>query len=128
MRAATDMALWVWQLPQNLLGLAFGLFVRPCLDVPCGDSRAVVRRSDRMRGGISLGRYVYVESATQETVKHELGHCAQSRMLGPLYLLVIGLPSLVWAALYGRVISATPGGYYEFWTERWADRLGGVRR
>ena len=128
MRAATDMALWVWQLPQNLLGLAFGLFLRPCVKVPCGDSRAVVRRSDRMRGGVSLGRYVYVESAAQETVKHELGHCAQSRMLVPLYLPVIGLPSLVWAALYGTALRETPGGYHGFWTEKWADRLGGVGR
>lgn len=128
MRKFIDIVMYMWQLPQNLLGLAFGLFVRPSFDVPCGDSRAVVRRSDRMRGGVSLGRYVYVESSAQETIRHELGHCAQSRMLGPLYLIVVGLPSLVWAALYGRVIRETPGGYHGFWTEKWADRLGGAGR
>ncbi len=47
-------------------------------------------------------------------------------LLGPLYLLVIGLPSLLWAALHEKV---APGrSYYWFYTERWADRLGGVER
>ena len=58
-------------------------------------------------------------------VRHEYGHCRQSRILGPFYLLVIGLPSLLWALWW------TPGrsvGYYSFYTERLADRLGGVKR
>ena len=128
MRKFIDIVMYMWQLPQNLLGLLFGLFMKPSYVTPCGDSRVVVRRSDRMRGGVSLGRYVYVESSAQETIRHELGHCSQSRMLGPLYLIVVGLPSLVWAALYGTAIRETPGGYHGFWTEKWADRLGGVGR
>lgn len=43
-----------------------------------------------------------------------------------LYLIVIGLPSLLWAWLGDSI---APGkSYYWFYTERWADRLGGVKR
>ena len=82
-----------------------------------------------MRGGISLGRYVFLswgQAGDRSTVFHELGHCRQSRMLGPLYLIVIGLPSLLWAWLGDRI--APDKSYYWFYTEKWADRLGGVKR
>ena len=124
MRTLRQALLYLWQLPQNLLGLLFLLFMRPSRAIE-DDGDAVVRVSYRMRGGISLGRYVFINTyeCRTVTVRHELGHCAQSRLLGPLYLLVIGLPSLLWAWL-GK------GGddYYRFFTESWADRLGGVER
>lgn len=76
-----------------------------------------------MRGGVSLGKYIIVNQwmPTKE-IMHEYGHCIQSRYLGWLYLIVIGLPSLLWAMFYrGK-------NYYSFYTERWADKLGGVNR
>lgn len=52
-----------------------------------------------MQGGISLGKYIIVSQwATQKTIMHEYGHCLQSKILGPLYLLVVGLPSILHAA------------------------------
>ena len=57
-----------------------------------------------------------------------IGHARQSRMLGWLYLLVIGLPSIVWAALYGWLIPRCENGYYKFYTEKWADKLAGINR
>ena len=119
--------LYLWQLPQNLLGLLLVKILRPeeCYDV----EGAKLYYASRMRGGISLGRYIIVRSILQDykgnTERHELGHAKQSRLLGPLYLLVIGLPSLLWAAWWhaGRNIS-----YYSFYTEAWADKLGGVKR
>jgi len=73
-----------------------------------------------------VGRYVFLHVDSQERlIRHELGHCRQSRLLGPLYLLVIGLPSLLWAAAYPRVARRRPtADYFSFYTERWADRLG----
>ena len=57
--------------------------------------------------------------------KHELGHRTQSRMLGPLYLLVVGIPSaiLCTVARFSPYISRT---YDEHFPENWANRLGGV--
>ena len=49
-------------------------------------------------------------------------------MLGPLYLIVIGLPSLIWAALHSSVRRLRTVDYFSFYTERWADRLAGVKR
>ena len=117
---------YIWQLPQNLLGLLLRAVYR---GTDTEYEGAMVRRSCKMQGGISLGRYIIVSQfASKTTVMHEYGHCLQSRSLGWLYLLVIGLPSIVWAGLYGTVVKPTKNGYYRFYTERWADRLGGVKR
>lgn len=84
----------------------------------------------KMRGGISLGNFIYLSRflANDTVVAHEKGHQKQSLILGPLYLFVIGIPSIIWASLYGRVIPRTPNGYYTFYTEKWADKLGGIKR
>ena len=75
-------------------------------------------------GGISLGDYIIVCSHNAKMVKHEYGHCLQSRRLGWLYLIVIGLPSILHAGL----CRCRRHSYYDFFTERWADKLGGVER
>ena len=117
---------YIWELPQNLLGLLLRAIYKG-EDTEYKD--VVVRRSRSMLGGISLGRYIIVgDYASEKTVMHEYGHCLQSRRLGWLYLLVIGLPSIIWAGLYGRVFKQTENGYYRFITERWADKLGNVKR
>jgi hypothetical protein len=51
-------------------------------------------------------------------------------MLGPLYLLVIGVPSSLragYAAARYLVTKEPWDGYYDGFPENWADRLGGVR-
>lgn len=118
--------LYIWEAPQNILGLLLRLIYKGH-DSLYED--AIVRRSVKMRGGISLGRYIIINQfATQKTLKHEYGHTIQSRRLGWFYLLLVGLPSIVWAGLYGSVIKPTVNGYYRFITECSADRLGGVDR
>lgn len=124
MKRIKDILQFIWQLPQNLLGLLLRAIYRG-EDTDCGD--ALVRMSPRMQGGISLGRYIIVsEKATFGTVMHEYGHCRQSKMLGPLYLLVVGLPSVLHAWLCD--CEKRGHSYYDFWCERWADKLGEVKR
>jgi hypothetical protein len=121
--------LQVWQFPQNLVGVVFGCFLKgkrhlSGIDGIPPEIRLVSARN--MRGGISLGNFVYLRPPVYDRMaQHEYGHCLQSRLLGPLYLPVIGLPSLLWAIWWhpGR-----PVGYYTFYTERWADRLAGIER
>lgn len=117
---------YLWMLPQNLLGLLLRAIYKG------NDSNyesAIVRRSIKMKGGISLGKYIIVNQlTTKKTIMHEYGHCRQSLYLGWLYLLIIGLPSLIWAWMYGTVVKPTINGYYRFFTEKWADKLGGVKR
>lgn len=118
--------LYIWEAPQNLLGLLLRLIYKGH-DSEYKD--AIVRRSTKMKGGISLGRYIIINQwSTDKTVKYEYGHTIQSKRLGWFYLLLVGLPSIVWACLYGSVIKPTLNGYYKFITECSADRLGGVDR
>ena len=85
----------------------------------------LVRRSTKMRGGISLGQYIIINQfIPKTTVMHEYGHCVQSRYLGWFYLLVIGLQSILHAAL----CKCKNHSYYNMWFEKWADKLGGVKR
>ena len=125
----TAVFLQVWQLPQNLLGLVFGWFLKGKRRIPGfpGIPMAVrIIGARNMYGGLSLGNFVYVRPPVYEKmIMHEYGHCIQSRLLGPFYLIVVGIPSLLWALWWhpGRRVS-----YYSFYTERWADRLGGVDR
>lgn len=129
---------YIWQLPQNLLGLILIAFYRPERKHVL-DNGVEVHYATRMKGGISLGKYSLVntchyrkdvnESLKRDTVRHEaIGHVKQSLMLGPLYLLVIGLPSVTWAGIYGKLVPYTHNGYYIFWTEKWADKLAGIKR
>lgn len=118
--------LYIWQLPQNIIGLCIIFFIQ-------GETKHKLHNItyyyyDPFPGGISLGNYIIVGSQWAETIKHEFGHTLQSLYLGPLYLLVIGLPSIIWAGLYGTLIKDTENGYYKFYTEKWANKLGKVKR
>ena len=57
---------------------------------------------------------------------HEYGHSIQSKILGPLYLLVIGLPSIIWAGLFEKYRNKHKISYYSFFTEKWANKLVGL--
>ncbi len=124
---------WTWGLPQTLLGsLVYLSLCRRSLEDPGGarENGAFVTRWPFERG-VSLGYFIFVpRDADARLVRHEQGHSLQSLALGPLYLLVIGLPSLIWAGLPALERRRARRGmsYYAFYTERWADRWGGVAR
>ena len=118
--------LYLWQLPQNLIGLLILLFIKGEVKHKFQDISYYF--CDQFPGGISLGNYLILGSNYSQTIRHEHGHAIQSRMLGPLYLLVIGIPSIIWASLYGWVIPSTKNGYYKFYTEKWADKLANIVR
>jgi hypothetical protein len=78
-------------------------------------------------GSISLGNFIFVSNIKDlETIKHEYGHTLQSYQLGWLYLIVIGIPSLFWAAFGKKYRKKRNKSYYDFYTERWANKLGGI--
>jgi len=75
-------------------------------------------------GGVCLGPLILVDHrASAELLAHEYGHFVQHLVLGPLYHLVIGIPSLSHALWFGR---QRGGNYFHFYTEAWADAWGGV--
>lgn len=113
-----EVLLYLWQLPQNLLGLAVVFFSRAkfyCTDI----------YNTNFKFGVSLGKYIIVyRYCPNKTVRHEQGHQKQSLYLGWLYLPVIGIPSAIGNLLH-RFIKFN---YYKQPWEAWADKLGGVKR
>lgn len=125
---------FTWELPQTLLGYILTKIYKGKLIKVEDYNRARVHYYKRFPGGISLGRYILVRNSThtktrEKLVKHEFGHCVQSKYLGWLYLPIIGVCSGLhnltfnWRNKKGWIKS-----YYDYWTEKWADKLGGVKR
>lgn len=113
----------LWQLPQCLVGLVMLPFI--------GKLKRVAYRNycwafeaQRMSGGISLGCFVFLSkynSQRETVIAHEIdGHTKDSKMWGPLYLFVIGLPSILNAWM--RFTNC----YYDFFTERRANKFAGL--
>lgn len=127
MKYIRNLILFIWQLPQHIVALIyFGYLVMMCKDLGI-DSRykqAIVIPCV-MRGAVTLGNYVFIglNSEYKETVKHELGHTIQSKILGPLYLIVIGIPSITYCGLRRLFPSLRKKNYYDFYTEKWANNL-----
>ena len=115
--------LWLWCFPQNLVGLFVRLFTRA---ERVGDHYIYKIKN----GSVSLGEFVFLtkESANDpRMLSHEMGHRSQSRLLGWLYLPIVGIPSAVWQSCFRSYREKHNIDYYEFYTEKWANRLGGVR-
>ena len=122
--------IYIWQLPQHIIGLIVLLYfyLNHCSYSSYRNSKVIC--SYKMRGGMTLGRYIFVsESADNLTIMHEYGHVLQSQYLGPLYLFVIGIPSLIHAWLNTYIRCCWKEGYYNyyhFYTEKWANKLAGL--
>ena len=118
--------LWLWQLPQNVVGLVYCFVVRAKYVSRMGEVRFY--RHGSAYGSVSLGNFIFLSRhASRRTMLHEYGHHRQSEWLGPLYLILVGLPSLLWASLRSvGFFRRKP--YSWFCIERWADVLGGADR
>lgn len=121
---------WLWQLPQNILGLLV----------------IAITRAKKTEDGIwicgylfdsavSLGDYIIFQKYrdTDIAIKHEKGHQKQSRMYAWLYLLIVGLPSItrnIWdrARHKNWATMRRVTWYYGGFPESQADKLGGVVR
>jgi hypothetical protein len=122
---------YLWQLPQHIVGLLVKLVTSASLVNEYKTSRVYI--AARYHFGVSLGEYIIVSSGytSKNVIAHEYGHSRQSLMLGPLYLIVIGLPSAL-GNIWDRVahkswtVSNRIRWYYSQPWEAWADKLGGV--
>ena len=117
-----------WGLPQTLAGFfVFLLNIRSTHYV----RRGAVVTEWRLSSGLSLGLFVFVGAGLDRrqksrTLAHEYGHTIQSQILGPFYLLAVGLPSVIWAGLpcFVRLRGERGIPYSRLYCESWADRLG----
>ena len=117
--------LYLWQLPQNIAGVLLTAILAGRFNE---FENIPFFYSPNISGGISLGEYIIVGEYNRDLLRHEYGHCIQSRILGWLYLPVVGIPSFLWNCIYGLFIDPNKVSYYSFYTERWADKLAGIER
>lgn len=118
---------YFWQLPQLIAALIYYLYLKrkdEILDT-CTYQGAIVFIKRKSCGSVTLGNHIFLSPrATDTTVRHEWGHTRQSLILGPLYLIVIGIPSIIWAETHRIIV---PNKSYDwFYTEAWANKLGDV--
>lgn len=123
---------YVWQLPQHLLAVVLLLIYRRHIVETRLHNTSIVFICDKfMSAGISLGNFIFLTERSifydKNVIAHEYGHSLQSYMLGLLYLLIIGIPSLI-NNLRSRTNADIRKRYYTLYPEKWADKLGGVVR
>ena len=127
----------IWQFPQHII--AYVIILINCKSIKLMVSKDGISHylvDHLFDSAISLGNYIFLDSDgnfSYKTIKHEFGHQKQSLMLGLLYLIIIGLPSII-----GNIIDRIkhkyfrryydPDFYYKQPWEAWADKLGGVVR
>ena len=136
-RCVTPLALALWELPQNVLGAGL-LAAHRALRGAKSETRERQRLFIESKWvAVSLGyfvfwmepkasRHFFLDEATRD---HEFGHTLQSRMLGPLYLALIGVPSVsrvAYAIAYRELTGKRWRHYFDGWPEKQADRYGSV--
>ena len=127
-----------WGIVQTLLG--FMVFLVNIKNKHYFYHGAIVTERN-MPSSVSLGMFVFTttnpmkdkrivnripdEELSQRLLVHEYGHTIQSLILGPLYLIVMGIPSTLWGFLpYYQKKRNNGVSYFSFFTEKWANFLG----
>lgn len=127
---------YTWCLPQNLIGGLLHQLLKRNGYFSYKQARVTYWS---LSYSMSMGRYIFLtnyygkpaeaekaNTPIYATLRHEYGHCRQSQILGPLYLPIIALPSLLWCVLpcCRRYRQKKSISYHSFYTELWADKEG----
>ena len=122
--------LFIWQAPQIITGL-IGLTVfhngELYRNKEAGVTVLKVNKGNFIGGAcFSSGPIIFVTpNCDENTIKHETGHSKQSLYLGPLFHILISIPSicLFW---YRRLANKDMKFYHSHYPENWADAEGHV--
>ena len=114
---------WTWGLPQTLIGVITYIICRKC---PHDRYRGTVVTYWNQRGSMGVGMFLFLGCDDPEVRVHEYGHAVQSIILGPLFLPVMGLPSMLWCNLpvCQRFRKEKGVSYYAFYPEKNANFFG----
>ena len=116
--------MFLWQLPQNIVALIMLPFLGK-MKLVRYDLYAFVFECQKMKGGISLGNFIFLSpnlAQKESSILHELGHTLDSHRYSWLYLFIIGIPSMCWA-----MFKPADSCYYDFFTERRANKNAGLK-
>ena len=133
---------WTWGYIQTSAGFFVFLWYFKCRHYYY---KGVVRTVWPLDAGVSLGMFIFTpkepdpkdqsqwakedRAYCEEVAIHEYGHTFQSLLLGPFYLLVIGLPSIVWASskrmqnLRRKKNIPYSKLYCEHWASKWGEKV-----
>ena len=116
---------FTWGLPVNLLGLVLFLCCGRCRREIFHNS--IVSVLPGSRGGLSMGIFIFVSTQNADTSRlcaHEYGHTIQCLFLGPLYWLIVTIPSAVWYHFFAGFREKRQVPYDFLYCERWATAWG----
>lgn len=124
--------LLIWQLPQvitALTGLAVFHNYEWYRNEEAGVTVLRVNKGDFIKGAcFSSGPIIFVTPRCDEnTLLHETGHSKQSLIYGPLFHIIVSIPSicLFW---YRRLAHKDMNFYYSHWPEWQAEKFGHTKR
>lgn len=124
--SAARSRMFLLEFPQNLIGaLSFQFFIKKKKRPWKKFRDASVVHVAGHWGAVTLSKYIFADDRYYDSalICHEYGHRIQSRLLGPLYLPAVGIPSLVWALMFKGYRTRRRKDYFGFYTEAWANRL-----
>lgn len=115
---------FTWGLSVNIVGLFVFLCCRNHFrSEPFCNSIVTYLPGDR--GGLSLGIFIFLSTHdTRRLRAHEYGHTVQCLFLGPLYWIVVMVPSAIWYHLFGGYRKKHGVPYDALYCERWATAWG----
>lgn len=123
---------WTWELPQTVIGKGYS-HIRNMSgnvdDVSYYGGATLVNKNDNSgwRWGLTLGSYINSKNVdadpySDDLFRHEFGHTLQSRLVGPLYLTHVGIPSLIGSGLDDLGLNDHNREWYETQANRMAFR------
>ena len=122
---------WTWGLPVNIIGgIAFLICTKIRKRRWQHFGYAYMVYLPWNAGGLSMGLFIFMKDQhsskkwTYNTRIHEYGHTWQCLLLGPLYYIVVAIPSMIWCNLLGGYRKKHNISYYKLYCEGWANAFG----
>lgn len=122
---------WTWGLPVNMVGGIAYLICTKILKHPHSKfGYANIVYLPWNAGGLSMGLFIFVRDEKEKeewlyNVRiHEYGHTWQCLLLGPLYYLIVAIPSVIWCNCFARYREKNNISYYKLYCEAWANVWG----
>lgn len=131
---------WTWGFPQTLAGAIIYALNKNSRHYPYKGAMVTEWKS---KSSLSLGMFLFVsddpfyyypqyrkeydpECFSKMLMIHEYGHTIQSLIFGPLYIFLVGIPSIAWSFLpvFVRKRERNKISYFSAYPERWANKLG----
>lgn len=119
---------FTWGLITNMFGWLYIIIIYIVYKVkPRKYQNAIYFAFGRQWGGLSLGINIFIDNhLSKYTLLHEYGHSYQNAILGPFWLILIGIPSFIryWIFRIKEKMGKEIDDYNKIWFEYNATLIG----